>query len=66
MWPLLSLVGSPCPVRQEAILRGRQTVCSGRCRAERWREAHATRDPEIRTALEAIGQLVPTSLRRLT
>jgi hypothetical protein len=33
-----SLVGSPCPVCKERPLKGRQTVCSGSCRAERWRE----------------------------
>jgi hypothetical protein len=40
-------------------------VCSGRCRAKRWRESRATRDPEIRTALEAIAQLVQVTLGRL-
>jgi len=52
-------------VCQEKVLRGRQTVCSGRCRAKRWRETHATRDPEIRAALEAIAQLVQVTLGRL-
>jgi PEP-CTERM motif len=37
-----SLLGSRCPVCKERRLRGRQTVCSGRCRAKRWRETHAT------------------------
>jgi hypothetical protein len=40
-------------------------VCSGRCRAKRWRAARATRDPEIRVALEAIAQLVQGTLGRL-
>jgi len=40
-------------------------VCSGRCRAKRWRAAPATRDPEIRAALEAIAQLVQHTLGRL-
>jgi hypothetical protein len=60
-----SLVGSRCPVCKERLLRGRQTVCSGRCRAKRWRETKATRDPEIRAALEAIAQLVQVTLGRL-
>ena len=60
-----SLVGSRCPVCQETVLRGRQTVCSGRCRAKRWRETHAIQDPEIRAALEAIAQLVQHTLGRL-
>ena len=60
-----SLVGSRCPVCQTRLLRGRQTVCSGRCRAKRWRETHAIQDPEIRAALEAIAQLVQVTLGRL-
>ena len=60
-----SLVGSRCPMCQERLLRGRQTVCSGRCRAKRWRQTQATRDPEIRAALEAIAQLVQHTLGRL-
>jgi hypothetical protein len=52
-------------VCHERMLQGRQTVCSGRCRAKRWRETHATRDPEIRAALEAIAQLVQVTLGRL-
>jgi hypothetical protein len=60
-----SLLGSPCPVCREWPLRGRQTVCSGRCRAKRWRQTHATRDPEIRAALKAIAQLVQVTLGRL-
>jgi hypothetical protein len=40
-------------------------VCSGRCRARRWRETRAARDPEIRAALEAIAQLVQGMLGRL-
>lgn len=63
--PPPSLVGSRCPVCQKKVLRGRQTVCSGRCRAKRWRETHATRDPEIRAALETIAQLVQSTLGRL-
>jgi hypothetical protein len=35
-----SLLGSRCPVCQEPLLRGRQTVCSGACRAKRWRQTH--------------------------
>ena len=63
--PPPSLVGSRCLVCQETVLRGRQTVCSGRCRAKRWRETQASRDPEIRAALEAIAQLVQVTLGRL-
>ena len=63
--PPPSLVGSRCPVCQEKVLRGRQTVCSGRCRAKRWRQTHATRDPGIRAALEAIAQPVQVTLGRL-
>ena len=33
-------------------------MCSGRCRAKRWRQIHATQDLEIWSALEAIAQLV--------
>jgi hypothetical protein len=62
---LPSLVGSRCPVGKERRLRGRQTVCSGRRRAKRWRGAHATRDLEIRAALEAIAQLAQVTLGRL-
>jgi hypothetical protein len=51
-------------VCKESLLRGRQTVCSGRCRANRWRKTHATRDPEIRAALEVIAQLVQHLLGR--
>jgi hypothetical protein len=54
-----SLVGSPCPVSQERPLRRRQTVCSGSCRAKRWRarqvdqrRASVSRDEEIRALLE--------------
>ena len=60
-----SLLGSRCPVCQGRVLQGRQTVCSGRCRAKRWRESRAIRDPEVRAALEAIAQLVQVTLRRL-
>jgi hypothetical protein len=60
-----SLVGSRCPVCKERLLRGRQTVCSGRCRAKRWRAAQAPRDPEIRATLEAIAQPVQGMLGRL-
>ncbi len=60
-----SLVGSRCPVCQERTLRGRQTVCSGRCRARRWRETQAARNPEIRAALEAIAHLARATLQRL-
>lgn len=60
-----SLLGSRCPVYNERLIRGRQTVCSGRCRAKRWRQTHATRHPEIRGALEAIAQLVQHTLGRL-
>ena len=35
-----SLVVSLCPTCQERPIRGRQTVCSARCRARRWRQAH--------------------------
>jgi hypothetical protein len=59
-----TLVGSRCPVRKERRLQGRQTVCSGRCRAKRWRQTHATQDPEIRATLEAISQLVQHTLGR--
>ena len=59
-----SLLGSPCPVCKERLLRGRQTVCSDRCRAKRWRKTHAARDPEIRAALEVIAQLVQHLLGR--
>ena len=55
----LSLIGSRCPVCQERPIRGRQTVCSGSCRAKRWRarkvehlRASASRDEEIRVLLE--------------
>ena len=60
-----SLVRSRCPVCQKRLLRGRQTVCSGRCRAKRWRTSRAPRDPEIRAALEAIAQLAQVTLERL-
>ena len=60
-----SLLGSRCPVCQKKILQGRQTVCSGRCRAKRWRESKVTRDPEIRAALEEIARLVQVTLGRL-
>jgi len=63
--PPPSLLGSRCPVCQKRPLRGRQTVCSGRCRAKRWRETRAVRDPEIRAALETIAQLVQVTLGRL-
>jgi hypothetical protein len=50
------LVGSRCPVCRERELRGRQTVCSARCRAKRWRQAkhqiQRSRDNEIRSLLE--------------
>jgi len=59
------LVGSPCPVCKERLLRGRQTVCCGRCRAKRWRETRTARDPEIRAALEAIAGLVQVTFGRL-
>lgn len=57
-----SLVGSRCPVCLERPLRGRQTVCSGRCRAKRWRETKTARDPDIRAVLEAIAQLAQSML----
>jgi hypothetical protein len=54
-----SLVGSPCPVCRERPLAGRQSVCSPRCRARRWRAqvgdrrlAAVRRDDEIRSLLE--------------
>jgi hypothetical protein len=62
-----SLLGSRCPVCKERLLLGRQTVCSGRCRAKCWRarqvdqrRASASRDEEIRalleTALKKVGR----------
>jgi predicted nucleic acid-binding Zn ribbon protein len=55
-----SLVGSRCPVCQERPLTKGQTVCSGRCRARRWRgrqaervQAATARDREIRELLTA-------------
>jgi predicted nucleic acid-binding Zn ribbon protein len=63
--PPPSLVGSRCPVCQENVLQGRQTVCSGRCRAKRWRDSRVARDPEIRAALETIARLVQVMLGRL-
>jgi hypothetical protein len=48
------------PVCRETPLRGRQTVCSGKCRAARWRRQRETtreaRDREIRELLEAALQ----------
>jgi hypothetical protein len=41
--PPPSLVGSRCPVCQEKVLQGRQTVCSGRCRANRSRDSRIGR-----------------------
>jgi len=58
------VVGSPrrCPVCQAVDLRGRQTVCSARCRRARTRQretaARQARDQEIRVLLE-------TALRKL-
>jgi hypothetical protein len=56
------LVGSRCPVCRERWLRGRQTVCSAKCRAKRWRQAkhqiRRTRDAEIRV-------LLATALKKL-
>lgn len=60
-----SLLGSRCPVCKEQRLRGRQTVCSGRCRAKRWRDSRTSRDPAIRAALEEIARLVQVTLGRL-
>src|SRR5262245_42648447 len=37
-----------CPVCRKAPLKGQQTVCSGRCRAQRHRRARADRDREVR------------------
>jgi hypothetical protein len=49
------LVGSRCPVCRERWLLGRQTVCSAKCRAKRWRQTkhqiRRTRDAEIRVLL---------------
>jgi hypothetical protein len=51
------LVGSRCPVCGRVELRGRQTVCSARCRRARSRqrqdEARRARNAEIRELLEA-------------
>jgi hypothetical protein len=60
-----SLLGSPCPVCKERLLRGRQTVCSGRCRAKRWRDSRTSRDPALRAALEEIVRLAQVTLGRL-
>jgi hypothetical protein len=61
-----SLVRSRCPVCKERLLRGRQTVCSGRCRAKRWRDPRAARDPDIPAAFEEIARLVQhVTLERL-
>ena len=52
-------VSSPCPMCQ-GPLKGRQTVCSPRCRAKRWRndsrrraQGREMRDEEIRALLAA-------------
>src|SRR4029434_394365 len=46
-----------CPVCERTRLRPRQTVCSGKCRAARWRRqqetTRAARDREIRELFEA-------------
>jgi predicted nucleic acid-binding Zn ribbon protein len=57
------VVGSrPCPICGTRELEGKQTVCSGKCRAERSRrrreEVLRTRDDEIRT-------LLATALKKL-
>ena len=57
-----SLVGSRCPVCQERPIRGRQTVCSGRCRARRWRQG---RDRGLREALRLLRAKVDDLLARL-
>jgi len=60
------LVGSSCPVSKEQLLRGRQTVCSGRCRARRWRQAHVARDPEILVALQTIVAVARGIMKTIT
>src|SRR4029450_9241864 len=49
--------GLSCPVCRETPLRRRQTVCSGKCRAARWRRQQETtreaHDREIRELLKA-------------
>jgi len=49
--------GLSCPVCERTPLRPRQTMCSGKCRAARWRrQREATRearDRKIRELLEA-------------
>jgi predicted nucleic acid-binding Zn ribbon protein len=61
-----NLIDSPnlCPICQKVPLRGRQDVCSGKCRSVRSRQRRAAilreRDAKIglllRTALEAIEE----------
>jgi hypothetical protein len=47
--------GRLCPVCRKVRLRGRQSVCSGRCRVDRWRNRQAEtrdrRDREVRGLL---------------
>ena len=53
---------SSCPVCHVVPLRGRQTVCSPRCRVKRWRE----RQQLAQTAKEReIRELLAQVLRRL-
>ena len=53
-----------CPICRTTPLRGRQTVCSPRCRAKRHRqrrdEARHARDAEIRELEAALRRLTET------
>jgi hypothetical protein len=54
---------SLCPVCREKPLKQRQEVCSGRCRALRYRRTQKSRESALRAALEQAGQIIQEALK---
>jgi len=54
-----------CPICQHTPLKPRQTACSGKCRAARWRQRRQQRDDEVRALVQAGRQVLDALERRL-
>ena len=56
---------APANSRAEAMAQGRQTVCSGACRAKRWRARSVDQQRASASRDEAIRDLLETALKKL-
>lgn len=55
-----------CPVCQTRQLTGSRTVCSGACRARRWRQRRAGREDTLAELLREVRREAQALARRIT